>query len=167
MAKQSKLTVANLRKEDKKLFGGTRKVVIDGFTLEIDSIFRDTKIEQMVYELINAGDKFRKNGAKLETILSPYAILLTMKYFTSLDIPNDLDGQMEVMNLLLDLKLFDKIVNEMPEDEMYKIGQRIVDLGQSALDTLDEFEREAAKLDIENEEVARLLLNKGDKNADI
>lgn len=153
MAKSKKnLTVVDIKKKDKQTFGELIEIEIDdGYTLKIDKVFRKTKIGRLVAELVEKCDFARTNNYELTSLLESYVLLLTIKYFTSLTIPDDLDEQLKVMECLINNDYLTPIINAFPQEELNKIYQTIGDTADRMIEFLDNMD----SAEIENEDVLR------------
>lgn len=153
---KKKLNMAAVKKQDKK-FSERYEVDINGYVLEIDKTFRKTKITALINELIEKFEETRIRDTSILEIFAPYVILLMMKNFTSLDIPQKLEDQLKTMDFLIDNEFFVPIYENMPKEEINKvyaelnvvtdrINENLADL-MAATDELDLENREALGLD--------------------
>lgn len=166
MAKQQKvknLTLAEMKKQDKVLSETKEEFITVNDTVykvEIDVHFRQSKRNKVLDDLIKFFEAGR-NDEKLYSIATPYTSLLMVKHFTSLEVPDDIEGALDYLQLLLDLGILGTIVNAMPDDQ-------IVDLYENLTETINEISENMSKsvaeaneiLDgIENPEVRALMEN--------
>ncbi|UUV46702.1 hypothetical protein [Bacillus phage vB_BanS-Thrax4] len=166
MTKQQKvknLTLAEMKKQDKVLSETKEEFITVNDTVykvEIDVHFRQSKRNKVLDDLIKFFEAGR-NDEKLYSIATPYTSLLMVKHFTSLEVPDDIEGALDYLQLLLDLGILGTIVNAMPDDQ-------IVDLYEKLTETINEISENMSKsvaeaneiLDgIENPEVRALMEN--------
>ncbi len=126
--KKNKLSVSNLKQIHSKKF--TTKVIhieIDEkiYDIEIDEVFKVSKIQLLLSELFEK----QKYFTKIEDAFSMINFLpfLIIKYFTDIDVAKveDFSEQLKVYEILLDLGVAEKILENIPESEMQKIDAYI------------------------------------------
>lgn len=104
----------------------TVSVIVDGneYDIIIDQQFKTTKIEKMVKNYLNSENREKFNeldeGAKIG-----YIMFLIIREFTDLEIPNNLKFEEEInlINSLIDLGVFEKIAENIPESEIIKVNE--------------------------------------------
>lgn len=161
MTKENKkiknLNLAEMKKQDKKLDAQKEEFITIGddvYKVLIDEQFRNTKKNKVLDDLI----KFFEAGYKderLYTIATPYTSLLLIKHFTSLDIPDDIEEAMIFLELLIDLKILEKILTAMPEDQVVEMYETLTDTMNQISENMIKSNAEAKELlgMVENEEV--------------
>lgn len=163
--KAKKLTVAELKKQNKNLDAQTEHtVLVNGveYKVKIDNVFRKTKQHKLLEDLIFFMNESNKRVDLLD-VATPYITLLMIKHFTDIEISDDIDEAIETMNALVDLEIFGEIANLMPEDELLKMYETI----SASIDRMNvnitELLKEAEELSkkVENKEVKELLENGG------
>lgn len=158
-----KLSTTELKKQNKLLDEKRDFSVMIGETeykLTHDVKFRRTKQHQLLDDMI----AFFNEGtvrADLYELATPYTALLILKHFTSLEVSDDIDEAIDVLQVLIDLEILDKILNELPEDEVVKVYELITQTVDVMKDNYDEMEAEVERIanQIENEEVKELFLD--------
>lgn len=165
MAKDNikKLTTAELVKQDKLLDKQEEFVVaINGvnYKLTHDVIFRKTKQHSLLDDLIaffNAGSM----RDELYELATPYTALLILKHFTSLEVSEDIDEALALLQVLIDLEALDKLLNNLPEEEVLKIYELIATTVNNLQSNIEESEKEAEMLSeqIQNKEVKEWVEN--------
>lgn len=150
MAKKN-LTVSEIKKQDKKTYGEQIEVEINGYSLKIDKVFRKTKINSLIAEVVEKFEYARQNEFKLVDIFVPYSLLLILKYFTSLSIPDKLEDQLKVMEILIDNNYLEPITEALPQDEINAVFEAMGKIGENINSYLDNMF--AAK--IENEDILK------------
>jgi len=132
-----KLTSSILLQEQSKLFV-QRKVIINinkkDYDVLVDQKFRPTKLNELIVEAITNYDKFKELD---ESVKVSYLMFLAIKYFTNLEIAktDTLEDQIRILNAMLDLEIFDKLLSEFPESELEKINDYMLKFN----DRIDEF----------------------------
>lgn len=156
-----KMTLGAIKKEDKR-FDERFTVVVQGYTLEIDRNFRSSKISQMIAELVEGFEQARIYSKELGEIFTPYAVLLMIKHFTSLDVPNKLDEQLAVLDLLDDGDLLMPIYNELPKDQVDLVFNEIEKVTKRLNDNIMELLSKTDELDLDNRELLGLEFEEED-----
>jgi len=125
MAKSNKLTSSILLQEQSKLFV-QKKVNIHinkkNYEVLVDQKFLPTKLNALIMESISNYDNLKELD---ESVKISYLMLLAIKQFTDIEIAktDDFEYQIRVLNSLINLEIFDKIVSEFPESELEKINE--------------------------------------------
>jgi len=93
------------------------------YEVEVSQVFRTTKIEKMINGLIKS-DNLKQFGDLDESVKLSYYMFLIIREFTNLDIPNNLklNEELNLINSLIDLGIFESIMQEIPESEITKIN---------------------------------------------
>lgn len=133
----------------------TVSVIVDGneYDIIIDQNFKTTKIEKMVKNYLNSKNREKFNeldeGAKIG-----YLTLLIIREFTDLDIPNNLKFEEEInlINSLIDLGVFEKIAQNIPESEIIKVNEFLQKFNEN-LNEIIKNENIKGKLDGESSDV--------------
>ena len=146
MAKTNKqLTSSILLQEQSKLFT-QKKVFIHinkkDYDVLVDQKFRPTKLNELIVEAITNYDKFKELD---ESVKVSYLMFLAIKYFTNLEVAktDTLEEQIRILNAMLDLEIFDKIVSEFPESELEKINDYMLKFN----DRIDEFMKDGKSIE--------------------
>lgn len=128
MPKSNKLTVSNLKQIHSKKF--TTKVIhieIDEkiYDVEIDEVFKVSKIQLLLSELFEK-QKYFTTIDEVFSIIN-YIPFLIIKYFTDIDVAKveDFSEQLKVYEVMLDLGVAEKILENIPESEIKKIDSYI------------------------------------------
>jgi len=128
MSKVNKLTSSILLQEQSKLFL-TKKVTVNinkkDYEVLVDQKFLPTKIQQLIQEGISNLDNF--NGLD-DSVRTSYFFYLIIKYFSDIEIAktNDFETQIRIMNSMINLEIFDKILGEFEESELEKVNEYIL-----------------------------------------
>lgn len=157
------LTSTALKKENKALDEKREfPIVINEkeYKLTHDIKFRKTKQASLLDDVI----AFFAEGIKRPEILelaTPYTALMILKYFTSLDVSDDIGEALDTLDVLVDLEILDKIIAELPEEEVIKIYQLLDKTVKNMNETLEEAEKDAKELatKIENNEIKDMIEN--------
>jgi hypothetical protein len=158
-----KLSTAELKKQNKALNEKRDFSVMIGeeeYKLTHDVKFRRTKQHQLLDDMIaffNEG----ANRIELYELATPYTALLILKHFTSLEVSDEIDEAVDLLQVLIDLEILDKILNELPEDEVVKVYELITQTVDVMKENYDAMEEEASSIveQIENEQVKELFLD--------
>lgn len=159
-----KLTMAELKKHDKKL---DEKIVEyvnigeDQYTVKIDRTFRISKMHKVLDDFIQFITEAKDDEAVLGDA-TPYMSLLIIKHFTDVYVPDKQKDALDLLYVLVDNKVLDKILNAMPEEELTKV----LDLLSDAMGRVREnIEKDVSELDsvydsIENKELKEMVDSK-------
>ena len=132
--KTKKLTSGNILSLHSKTF--TQKAIhldIEGttYTVLIDTKFKPSKIQELIMELAEKQQQITKFSDIFN--ISYYANFLIIKYFTDIEVAkvNDFDKQIRVFKAILDLEIFDKIVESFDQAELDKVNKYIKKAGDN------------------------------------
>lgn len=115
---------------DIEIEGKTQKAV-----LEIDEVFRQSKIKACVQEFVEKMDYTVKiDKSFLEGVQEVYLIFLIIKHFSSFPAPNSYTEQVKIINKFIDNKLLFEIYKEFDRDQIARIQEELNDV----LDKFDE-----------------------------
>lgn len=154
------LTLDELKNIDKK-FDKKKSVTItsnDGqdFNIQVDEIFKESQITDMVTELINKIIICKnKNGNIYDFFYDSFWILL-IRYFTDFGrnyIGNLIDEQYITLKYLIDTDLFSQIISNFNEDEVLKVINKINAVSENSEEIFSMLPDEVANIDLENEDV--------------
>lgn len=157
------LTSTALKKENKVLDDKREfEVTVNGtqYKLTHDITFRKTKQASLLDDII----AFFSEGIKRPQILelaTPYSALMILKYFTSLDVSDDISEALDTLDVLVDLEILDKIIAELPESEIIKIYELVDKTVKNMNETLEEAQKEAMEIasKVENNEIKDMIEN--------
>ena len=145
MSKVNKLTSSILLQEQSKLF--TQKQVTvninkKDYEVLVDQKFRPTKLNELIVEAITNYDKFKELD---ESVKISYLMFLAIKYFTNLEVAktDTLEEQIRILNAMLDLEIFDKIISEFAESELEKINEYMLKFN----DKIDQFMKDGKSIE--------------------
>lgn len=138
-----KLTTGNILSLHSKTFS-QRKVLLEAiggetFEVLIDEKFQASKMQALIMELAEQYGRI----SHLEDILDVnyFASFLIIKYFTNISIAksveNDFEKQIRVLKALIDLEIFEQLMEKFDEDELNKVNEYI----KKASDNIREMDR--------------------------
>lgn len=148
-----KLNVKHLQTEGKKLNKKVR-IELGDYFVDVDEIFSDRKVANVFNTLAKNSQYAQENNIDFEAVnIFDWIMFYTIKEFTSLGetIPEDLEGQIDVFNVLTDLGYYKQIAEGINRDELQKVFNRIQeinDLIEESMKTSDKFKAELDKLDL-------------------
>jgi len=146
MAKNNKISLGNLKTQESKKFT-TRKIIVDKYEVNIDEHFRNSKIKDLVLEFIDKYSYAKKNDIEFNTIT--YMSVLTLKYFTDIEFPDDLESQYRLMEILFDLGYLEQINNSFDEEELVILNKKIVEYTNNINETMKDIDEESVS-ELEN-----------------
>lgn len=101
------------------------------YAVTIDVKFQPTKLQALIMELV---EKYQ-HISKLDDVLdiSYYANFLLLKYFTDLGLEevDDFNKQLQVFKGIIDLEIYDKIVENFAQEEIEKVNVYIKKIGEN------------------------------------
>jgi hypothetical protein len=122
-----KLTVEAIEEMDKKEYDEWFDVKLSsGHVISLKKKFRPTEIQKMGDELIVGMNRFAEHDISITALAVPYIMLLTIKYFSDLDVPDDFERQVAVMNMLLDSNLLGEIFNSFDKEQRDLLDKHLV-----------------------------------------
>lgn len=157
LAKQANLK--NLKSAHSKA-AQKKEVIIGDYKILVNQVFLPTRISEAVQEFAN--DVLE--SAKLEQdlvseILEFYMQIVLIKHFTSLDVPEDINGKIETLQILVDLDLFTDIISEFPEDEIKKVYEAVNNKSETINKDMDELAEKVEVMGLNNDEVKEAVLS--------
>lgn len=122
----NKLDFNTIKKANDSVFTTKTLIIsVDGkdYEVQIDQVFKTTKIEKMVLNFIQSEDVKEVEKLSDSTRLA-FFMYLIIKNFTDLDIPDGLDlaEQLNLINSLIDLGIFEAIMKEISDSEIQKVN---------------------------------------------
>lgn len=170
MAKNKKLTSNAVKAKREELKASMTKEVIvgaDTYEFKIDRKFLKSKEVAFTNDLISfiselsSDEKYFDLGQVRVKILSEnYALLMLIKHFTSIDVPEDTEEALAVLNNMADLGIFGEVVNAFPEDEVERVMTNatveIDAFNEKLLESLTKLRAEADKISKELEDGEKL-----------
>lgn len=161
MSNAKKINYSNVKSLSSKTFIKKEHIIeVDGqqFKIMVDSKLKQTEISKIVGELEIRSSYCRRK--KIDFDMNVYLYLLLIKYFTDVEFPKvkkdnlelTFKQEMNMMENLLDLGLFDKIIDLLPDDCM----QQVSDIFEKYKDKVDNIMDNVLSIDeqmLNNEDV--------------
>lgn len=167
MAKKKKVIQLNMDNVEKihnklsKQVEATIENEFGFFKYKHDVYFLQSKILRVVRDLaMIIREMHQKVGPEhVEATFHGIVGLLIIKHFTDIEVPDTFEGQIAFLNKLLDLNLFNEIIERFPTEEYGKVYEEIVKVIERWEGKEDLIKEEIKKIEqqIENEEVKELL----------
>jgi hypothetical protein len=166
MAKNKKLTSNAVKAKKEELKASViKEVVIGGDTYEfkVDRKFIKSKEVAFTNDLISfvseigTDEKYFDLGEiRIQTLSENYALLMLIKHFTSIDVPEETEDALTVLRDLADLGVFNEVIEALPEDEIERVMTQatvaIDEFSGKLSESLDKLREEADKVKKELEE---------------
>lgn len=154
MSKAKNLTLAAIKKEDAKQFNAQKQVEIKGYTLTVDKVFRPTKITAMLREMVEKISELKAKKVSIEQLdFTTYGLLLTIKHFSSVDIPESIEEQLRVLEIMVDNDFLVPIVNGFEPEEMEKIYGAVGKMSQN----IEGLMAKAKEIELENADILAMV----------
>lgn len=152
MAKEKKVKKGKLNtkaiKSANKDVQKTVTIELDGkeYEIKVDQVFKVSKMDDMVTELMTKFKNYKELPFKIQILFHNYLII---KHFTDVDLSDckTIEDDIKVMDGLLDLGMFEKILPEFKEEELLKITDYMVTLRKKFSDLVND---EDAMKEVEN-----------------
>lgn len=148
MANQKNLNLSSLKKMNNQLNKTQRIHLDDNYYIDIDTVFRTTKIQLILERLLEVNQYITDNKIEKFDIIS-YSLFLAIKEFTSLKIEDDLNVELQALNMIIDLGYFNKIIESFGEDNIKLFLDKLIE----ALKNVSLIQNELVKEIMKNEEI--------------
>jgi hypothetical protein len=146
--------VADQFKEQKEIFiniatkDGNEKV-----GLTVDKYFSPIKIKLCIKELLSKLDmlrKYLKDYNDVDELFQCWFIMLMIKHFSSLEIPNDFNRQVAILDRLVDTTVLFQIFANFNTSQIEKVMIQLSEVSNDAIFELEQFKDLYDKLDHED-----------------
>lgn len=124
-----KMNFSSLKARESKKFT-QKKVFCDDYVVLVDESFRESKFASLLEEALKKMNYIKENNIEID--FASYSLILIIKHFTDIDIPEDLDKQLQILNMLIDFGYLKTILNSFDETEMAKLNARLIEYGKNA-----------------------------------
>lgn len=152
MAKVKNLTVSAMKKIDAKEFGERKQIDVNGYAVEIDKKFRKTKITLIFAEIIDKRDYCIVNKINFNLLdLNSYIMLLIVKNFTSVDVPDDFGEQLRVLDIMVDNDFMEPIMKSFDQDQL----KSVYDMLGKFTENVEKFIEEFQTMELQNADILR------------
>ncbi|MBG9737836.1 hypothetical protein [Paenibacillus alvei] len=140
MAKRVKNLNYELITQMNEKFNEMKKVVVtidigdkaQQFGLEICKYFSPAKMDSCITELIDKLDQAKlQDKEKYEQIIVPYLMFLTVKHFTTLELPSTFSEQLQAIETMINTGTLFQIYMSFEEKELERLSSTL----RSAIDT--------------------------------
>jgi hypothetical protein len=127
MAKINKLTAGIIKNTYSKEFT-QKKIILNiadkDYEVLIDEKFKTSKLQSMLLEAMQNISKLKEYD---DAVTTSYYMFLMIKYFTDIDLAQteDFAEQINILNAMIDLEIFEKVLNSFPESEFERTNQFI------------------------------------------
>jgi hypothetical protein len=113
-----KINLGTLKSEDNKFYT-EKKITVNGHDILVQEHFRPSTIQRMLMELVEKVEYMKENNIKLSFVPS-YILILLVKYFTNIEVPEEFEKQIQMLDLLIDNNYLEPIINAIPQEEINK-----------------------------------------------
>jgi hypothetical protein len=148
------LNLSVLKEKNKEKYGEQIEVMIDGYSVKIDKVWKPTKINLLFKELIKVSKDLSNKDSE---VWAAYVYLLMFRHFTSLPIPAELDKQLDWLDELVDAGYFGQLVEALPKNEIEKVNSEGEKIANNINKNMDYIIEQAKKIELENEEAGQLV----------
>jgi len=152
MGKNTKMNLGTLKTLENKRFT-TKKIIVDSYELEVDEHFKNTKIVSLLQEFMKQTNYAKENDMEIDALT--YTTILILKYFTSMDVPEEYEKQIQMLSILTDLEYqgenyLNIILSAFDENEINKLNTKMKEYAENLTKLVEEINKEKAE---ESEEV--------------
>lgn len=107
------------------------------YEILVDEKFKTSKIKEMILEAITSFDTLKEYN---ENIKMSYYMFLLIKYFTDIEIAktDSLEEQIRILNAMIDMEIYDKIINTFDEKEMKKASDFMISFSEKLKDMMEQ-----------------------------
>ncbi len=134
------------------------EVLINNVSVKITKFFKKTEIGKLIKEVIKNMHDNKMSAKQIEEFTFPYIDVLTVKYFTSLNMPDDMNEQLRIVEFLINNDLYEGILSEFPKEEVSKIYDELRNVLIQINELTDKVNNDVDKLTLENkEEILKLI----------
>jgi hypothetical protein len=129
-----KLTIGAIKKVDVQ-FNEKKEIDIQGYSVIVDLKFRPTKIQSLIDELVDKITYCQENNIEFDaSAIFQYTMLLLVKYFSDVKIPDDFSEQLQILDIMIDNEFLMPIIDAFSKDEvnnvLEKIRERAININQ-------------------------------------
>lgn len=118
---EKKLTLQQLKKLDRNN-DTTEAKTIGGYKVVVNKVFRATKIQELLAELLVIQDAYQKEGfGKHLQDTNAFFFLLLIQYFTDIDVPESAQDKLAFLNMLIDNHLLQPLIETLDRAEIDKV----------------------------------------------
>lgn len=119
------LTLSKLEVMDKKN-DQTKEIEVNGYKININKVFRETKVKQLIAELAEVQIRLKNLDIAIEEFdFTGVTLGLMLRIFSDLPIPNALDGLMKYVEMLIDNNFLEEILTHYDSNEVNKITKAL------------------------------------------
>jgi hypothetical protein len=148
MARKKNLSYANVKKEDKNL-SEQLTAEVKNYTFKVDKFFKESKIMDLIAEMLVKMQDAEKQGIDLKSIFIPYGVMLLIKHFTNIDVPENVNEQVAFLRMLIDQDLLGGIVSCFPQEQIESVFNKMTEtlkerdaMADELAQRLDEIQKE-------------------------
>jgi hypothetical protein len=162
MARKKKLSYTNVKKEDTKM---SEQLIaeVKNYTFKVDKFFKDSKTMDLIAEMLVKLQEAKQDGIDLKTIFIPYTILLLIKHFTDIDVPENINEQIAFLRMLIDQDLVNGILESFPKEDVERVSRKIQEAMEEREAMIDELSQQLEAIEAENELKIRELFEEEDE----
>lgn len=158
MAEEKKLSIDYVEEitdqynEQKEIFVNVQtKNGIEKVSLTINKYFSPLKIKICIREFMSKLDmlkKYIKDYDGIDELFQCWLIMLLIKHFSSLDIPNDFKKQTAILDRLIETTVLFQIFSQFDNSEIEKIMIHLNEVTNVLLDNLEKHSEEIDKINM-------------------
>jgi hypothetical protein len=140
-----RLTFDLIQEQDKQFEVMVEKIVKDS-VVEVYEKFRPTKISETISEISANFADIRMGKYNIGELFTPYVYLIIIKNFTSLDVPEKFDDQINFLTVLVNNNYFNDLIEVLPYDQVQLVFEKMEEETKRINETMDEAEKVYSEL---------------------
>lgn len=130
--KTKKATLSALKVKAKEYDKKVKVEIEDVLHLYIYPNFKPNKIKEMVLKTLTELVNSQKENVDLNNVrIEDWLYINILTYFSDLDIPNEINGKKEALDLLLDLDILEYIIAQYPIESIKKLENKIMEVNKN------------------------------------
>lgn len=140
-----KLDLKTLKKLNKELDNAVKDISVLGYEVKINTIFKESKIDKVIFDYLSLFQEASKNGEIDEDFIrGTGAILHTLILREFSDVPmipkqRDLNKILQVATVLYDTGVMDAVISEFEESELKKVYSKLENNSKRVGEILGEY----------------------------
>jgi hypothetical protein len=143
----NKMNLTNLQVMVNEKFT-TKKIEIGEYEINVDMVFRDSKVSAMIKEYLEKLEYTKANNIEINN--TDYALLLMTKYFTDIEYPSEYEAQIQIFTILVDLGILNIILGEFGEEGLKIITEKLNTFNENLSKMTEELNEKNNKNDTKN-----------------
>jgi hypothetical protein len=135
-------------------YGEQKRIDVKGFDVFLDMEFAPTKIQDLIREFVQAMDFVLSKGVKFsEFPFNDYLNILVIRHFSSINIPNQIGVQLDILEKMINNDLLDQIILSFNRNQLERVSEEMIGMTERISEVVDKLDKEGKLQEIENFDV--------------